>query len=252
MANAGFLPQPVQISSNFDKVKKAEFFLVEKRENIFQPTDDDTLEDYLVRELKRKSKISKDFAQSIINVLKCRASFIPSVSWAYALAYLLGNSKVINLTVEYDWLHYSDFCEHGLLEYWEMANSQPETTFILVFQNINIIPSECSLLPFLEILSGVRPVLEGTKSGIPSNLYCLATVCSLTGDHAMGIPLKKELFQSWGAFISGAYPGIIDYQSLEQIDVYISPKMLKESLFDVMDSDSQTAIERNKATYYVG
>jgi len=252
MANGSPFSQIIHNPVNTSRVQRALIFSVEKRDSVFPPTEDDDLEEYLIRTLKRGLRIDNDSAQSVINVFKNRASFIPSVSWAYALAYLLGNTKVMNLTVEYDWLHFSDFCEHGLLEFWSMAYQQPETTFILVLQNINIVPSECSLLPLLEVLSGIRPTLEGTQyDRVPSNLYCLATVCSSSGDHAMGIPLKKELFQSWGAFIASESSGSINYHSLMQIDVGISPKMIEDLLFGHINPDLQTNIDGVKASHYV-
>ncbi len=183
-------------------------------------------------------------------MLRIRSSFIPSVSWAYALAYLVGTSNVMTLTVEYDWLHYADFSNQGLQEYWKMAHNNPDQNYFLVIQNINMIPSECSLLPLLEVLSGVRPVLEGTDLGVPLNLYCLATVVSTQGDKAMGITLKPELFQTWGAFSEPNGLLLTTYHLLSEIEVSVSPKQLKDSLFGKTNVDQQSIIESTKALYY--
>jgi len=232
--------------------KKVEIYTVANRKIQFDPNSSryDDIEDFLVSSLKKKITISDKDASVIVDVLKLQSSFIPSVSWAYILANLVGNSNVMTLTVEYDWLHYKDFSRHGLHEYWETAHNHPEITYFLVIQNINMVPSECSLLPFLEVFSNVRPVLEGTGLGIPSNLYCLATVVSTKGKHAMGVPLEPELFQSWGAFLEPNNSQFKVDKSLCGLQKTVTTVQLNDSSFRQLNNEKQSDITKAKALYY--
>lgn len=239
-----------------ETTKMAKLFTVEGRMP-FDPSSAQSIqselfgiEDFLITSLRKTTKVSYPEAKSVVDVLKHKASFIPSVSWAYALAYLVGNSNVMNLTVEYDWLHHADFSKYGLQAYWERAHENPEEIHFLVLQNINIVPSECSLLPLLEVLSGVRPVLEGTNLGVPSNLYCLATVVTTKGDHAMGVALKPDLFQSWGAFLKPNSSIFTTYTSLNELDRGVTCEQLKDATFRMLDIQQLQTSSSAKELYY--
>lgn len=230
----------------------SEIYVVENRRKQFESSSCgfDGIEDFLITNLKRRAKISDTNAKMIIDVLRFRASFIPSVSWAYALANVVGNSNVMNLAVEYDWLHFADFLNHGLQEYWIKANANPDQTFFLVIQNINMVPSECSLLPLLEVFSGTRPVLEGTGLGIPSNLYCLATVVTTKGEHAMGVPLKPDFYQTWGAFSEPNATLFLQYSSFADLEYSVTPRQLMDTFLGKTSIEQPVVIGKTKESYY--
>ena len=248
--SGAFSPSPEYVK---DYKSMAEIYVVENMRKQFESSSSgfDDIEDFLIITLKRRAKFSDSNAKMILDVFRFRASFIPSVSWAYALANVVGNSNVMNLTVEYDWLHYADFLHHGLQEYWIKANDNPDQTFFLVIQNINMVPSECSLLPLLEVFSGTRPVLEGTGLGIPSNLFCLATVVTTKGEHAMGVPLKPDFYQTWGAFSEPNAPLFLQYSTFTELEYSVTPTQLMDTFFEKISIDQPAIIEKTKESYYV-
>ncbi|MDR1896179.1 MAG: hypothetical protein LBR10_05260 [Prevotellaceae bacterium] len=133
------------------------------------------------------------------SLLKARAVFIPCISWAYIFAQSIGNAKVYAMHVEHDWLHYRDFCENGLLSIWNDASEEKDKNYILVLEDFNITQPECGCTPFLDVINGYRPILEGTDLGLPKNLKIFATVIP-PNEENVGLRLSERLFRKWGRF----------------------------------------------------
>lgn len=133
-------------------------------------------------------------------IFSAQAVFLPSISWAFIYALAIGNAKVFTLHIEHDWLHYSDFCEHGLLDICNQANNDPETNYIMILQDLNLTQPECGLRPFLDCIAQNRPVIEGLDYGVPANTKIFATVIPETDDKIIGLKLSKRLFDNWSFF----------------------------------------------------
>jgi len=136
----------------------------------------------------------------IKNILNSKACFLPCISWAYIIAKAIRNTSVYTLHVEHDWLHYSDFCKHGLLSIFEEAHNKPNHIYFLVLENLNITQPECGLKPLLNFINGTEPVLKGYDQSFPKNLNIFATLLSTKGENALGLRLHKEYFTKWNAF----------------------------------------------------
>ncbi|MDR2942708.1 MAG: hypothetical protein LBV17_08985 [Treponema sp.] len=133
-------------------------------------------------------------------LLKAKTVFIPCISWAYIYAQSIGNAKVYTMHIEHDWLHYSDFCNNGLIDIWNEAINDRATNYILVLDKLNITQPECGMMPLLDVINRYRPFLEGTNSGLPDNLKVFATILPYNENESVGLKLSRKLFRTWGTF----------------------------------------------------
>lgn len=163
-----------------------------KVESDLKMIEKDDLEDCL----DKNSKIQKALA-----IVKNKYSFIPSISWTYSLAHFLGNSEVLNLSVEYDWLHYNDFVKNGLIEFIEQAKNSPNKFFFLHFDNLNMIPLDCGFSPIFKVFKKEKPFFNGTTLSVPSNVFVTATILSTKTEKCVGNPIPdnyKSVFKGVG------------------------------------------------------
>jgi hypothetical protein len=216
-----------RIGKSFDTIKEDgldQFYLIEK--NLLRYGYNDAL----LKLYKNENAV----------LLKGQAIFIPCISWAYIYAQSIGNAKVYTMHIEYDWLHYRDFCDNGLIDIWTEAINNREKNYVLVFEALNITQPECGMMPLLDVIEGYRPFLEGTKFGLPDNLKIFATILSSNENETVGLKLSKKSFKSWGTFaepdkkeyfiplklnnVEQQYgyfePANLSYQSQEPGDVY--------------------------------
>lgn len=139
------------------------------------------------------------YLKQIKNVFTHKACFIPNTAIAYLYAKALRNTEVVMLHVEHDWLHYSDFVKHGLLEAFTNAHENSEKNYILVFDGINVTQPECGLRPLLNLISGAVPVLEGCEFAFPNNMTIMATVLPSKEPYSVGLKLNPAYFSGWFA-----------------------------------------------------
>lgn len=126
-----------------------------------------------------------------------RAGFINDIAIARTIARGLGNSHLFVLHVEHDWLHYEDFCKHGLIEMWKYAHEHTDENVFIVLDCINITYAEGGLKPLLDVITNKALWLLGTALKFPNNLRILATVLPWKDtEKSVGIELNKELFGS--------------------------------------------------------
>jgi hypothetical protein len=137
--------------------------------------------------LDHHSKIQKTLA-----IIKNKYSFIPSISWTYSLAHFLGNSEVLNLSVEYDWLHYKDFVKNGLIEFIRKATESPDKFFFLHFDNLNIIPLDCGFSPIFKVFSQEKPFFNGTTLSVPNNVFVTATLLPSKTEKSVGNSIPEN------------------------------------------------------------
>ena len=141
---------------------------------------------------------SVDLKRDIVSPLKSIASMIPNISYAYTLAHFAGSCHVKVITVEHGWYHFEDFINAGLLDFWNDALSSPDENYILVLQNINMIPILSALQPLVDIIAGIRISLPGAKMNeFPKNLRILGTILPTEGENALGLSLDEK---SYGNF----------------------------------------------------
>ena len=144
-----------------------------------------------------------EFEYSLINkntkyILSNKFSLIPSVSYVYAIANSIGNSKVLNLSVEYDWLHYSDFVEHGLLDFIKEAHANSRRFYFLNFDNVNIIPMDCGFSSIFKVFNKELQYFENSTLNLPQNLFISATILPTKNETDIGHHLPfyiKTLFK---------------------------------------------------------
>jgi hypothetical protein len=144
-------------------------------------------------------KIFNLFKDNENSLLKSQAVFIPCVSWAYIFAQSVGNAKLYVIHIEHDWLHYKNFCDNGIISIWNEAADEQDTNFILAFEDLNITQPECGFTPLLDVINGYRPLLEGTESGLLTNLKIFAALIP-PGEENIGLKLPERLFRKWGRF----------------------------------------------------
>jgi len=89
-----------------------------------------------------------------------KALFVPSAAWVYTLAKIFGNTAVYTLHIEYNWLHFSDFCRNGLQEALNEAYTHPEKNYMLILEGLNCTQPECGLRPLLNVIAGIEPVIS--------------------------------------------------------------------------------------------
>lgn len=132
------------------------------------------------------------------SLFKCKAVFVPSISYAYIFAKGIRNSKLFIMNVEHDWLHYEDFCNNGLLQVLESCYEKADINHVLIFDSINLTQPECGLKPFLDAISGYSLIIPMLNRPLPKNLKILATVQPAKSDMKIGLSLNPESFKNWG------------------------------------------------------
>lgn len=131
-------------------------------------------------------------------ILIHKASVIPDISYAYAVAHLLTNTYVKVITVEHGWYHYEDFVKAGILDFYNEALSDENRNCLLVLENINVVPIECSLKPIIDLIDGRRLNLPGSGGKcFPKNLRILATVLPSAEEDDFGIKLNERVFRGF-------------------------------------------------------
>lgn len=140
-----------------------------------------------------------EYLKQVRRIFSHRACFIPNAAVAYLLGKALRNTHVMIIHVEYDWLHYSDFLKHGLLEAFKDANENSEKNYILVLDGLNVTQPECGLRPLLNLINGDVPTLDGCDFGFPNNMTVMATVLPATENHSVGLKLNPAYYNNWFA-----------------------------------------------------
>ena len=144
------------------------------------------------------SDFDKSQREALAEILVHKASVIPNVSYAYALAHFMSNTDLKIITVEHGWYHYQDFVEAGILEFYNRALADKENNYLLVLENINIVPIECALKPLLNLINGTRLDLPGAaEPAFPKNLRILATVLPSASDEDFGIKLNEYCYSGF-------------------------------------------------------
>ncbi len=139
-------------------------------------------------------------------------------------------------------MHYDDFINRGLLDFWNHCWNDMETNYVLVLDTLNLTQVECGLKPLLDVIGGLRPNLQGTTLGLPQNVKIFATVVSVKD--TIGLPLTPRLFSKWGAIDFDLEPITFanNFWNKEHVIGYFEPKDL---LFDSIEID-----EEMKKNYY--
>ena len=139
-----------------------------------------------------------DQRDELAAILSYKASVIPDISYAYAVAHLLTNTYVKVITVEHGWYHYEDFVKAGILDFYNEALSDENRNYLLVLENINVVPIECSLKPIIDLIDGRRLNLPGSeRKCFPKNLRILATVLPSAEEDDFGIKLNERVFEGF-------------------------------------------------------
>lgn len=161
--------------------------------------DNKTLPAFLHERYQNGNKLVISMLDSIPYYWQFKALFVPSSAWVYTLAKIFGNTAVYTLHIEYNWLHFSDFCRNGLQEALNEAYTHPEKNYMLILEGLNCTQPECGLRPLLNVIAGIEPVISGINKQLPKNIQLFATLQPTKGEHPIGLPLHPELFQKWGA-----------------------------------------------------
>lgn len=136
-------------------------------------------------------KLKKDLTAPVHHL----ASIIPDLSYAYVLAHFVGNCHLKVITIEHEWYHFEDFKKAGLVAFWNEALSNPKENYLLVLQNMNMIPICCALQPLIDIIKGSRISLpESSENKIPENIRILGTVLPSIEKEDIGLPLDETSF----------------------------------------------------------
>ncbi len=143
----------------------------------------------------------KKFFPKVQRILSTKkACFIPCINWAYIYAKAVQRSRIWVMHIEYDWLHYEDFCKKGLIEIWNYANDHQDENCVLVLDSINITQPESGLKPLLDVINDKSPVLLNTNYGYPENLKIFATVLQSGEDDLPGLKMVESSFANWDSF----------------------------------------------------
>ena len=122
---------------------------------------------------------------------------ISSIEKVYDCPEMYGPCKIYVMHVEHDWLHYSDFVNHGLIKIWKEAASNPIIHFILVLDCLNLTRPECGLQPLLDSLEFENVPLLGTNLKRPENLKIMATLLPTEGEVEGGIGQEVSAIIKW-------------------------------------------------------
>ncbi|MBR2362872.1 MAG: hypothetical protein IKA80_09545 [Spirochaetaceae bacterium] len=161
--------------------------------------DEESFISFLKRHVCYQNDKLIEYFKQIKTIFSHKACFIPNIAIAFLFAKALRNTEVIIMHIEHDWLHYSDFVQHGLVNTFKAAYETPEKNYILVLDSLNITQPECGLRPLLNLISGDIPFLEGCGLSFPNNMTVMATLLSTTEENAMGLKLNPSYFQKWYA-----------------------------------------------------
>lgn len=150
------------------------------------------------------SNFKTAFKNELFSVLTHKASIIPNISYAYAVAHFTGNTFLKIITVEHGWYHYEDFVQRGLLDFYNRAlEDASDNNYLLVLQNINIVPIECSLKPLIDVINGNRLTLPTAKEDFfPQNLRILATILPSNNEDSFGIKLDDSSYKNFNYVFS--------------------------------------------------
>lgn len=144
------------------------------------------------------SDLDKEQRKALADILSHKASIIPDISYAYTLANFITNTHLNIITVEHGWYHYEDFVKAGVLDFYNSALEDNEHNYLLVLENINIVPIECAFKPLIDLLSGARLNLPGaTTLAFPKNLRILATVLPSASDDSFGMKLNEASYSGF-------------------------------------------------------
>lgn len=188
-------------SDEFLEISKADF---PKEENArpysqIKAEDDETFVSFMKRHVCCDDEKLSAYLKQVKNVFSHKACFIPNAALAYLYAKALRNTEVMIMHVEHDWLHYSDFVKHGLLEAFRKAYSDSKKNYILVFDGLNITQPECGLRPLLNLINGDVPVLEQCGFAFPNNMTIMATLLSSSEENTIGLKLNPIFYNKWFA-----------------------------------------------------
>jgi len=161
--------------------------------------DNKTLPVFLHERYQNGNKLVISMLDSIPYYWQFKALFVPSSAWVYMLAKIFGNTAVYTLHIEYNWLHFSDFCRNGLQEALNEAYTHPEKNYMLILEGLNCTQPECGLRPLLNVIAGIEPVISDINKPLPKNIQLFATLQPTKGEHPIGLPLHQDLFPKWGA-----------------------------------------------------
>lgn len=161
--------------------------------------DEETFVSFLKRHVCYENEKLNEYLKQVKKIFSHKACFIPNTALAYLFAKALRNTEVIILHIEHDWLHYSDFKKHRLLEVFQTANNNPEKNYILVLDGLNVTQPECGLRPLLNLINEDIPILEGCNLAFPQNLTIMATLFSSVEEHAVGLKLNPAYYTNWFA-----------------------------------------------------
>ncbi len=140
-------------------------------------------------------KIDRKLKEDIIKPLYSFASIIPDISYAYTLAHFAGNCHVKVITIEHGWYHFEEFKKAGLIDFLNKAFEKPEDNYLIILQNINMIPIRSALQPLIDIINGSSIFFpEAVQNGIPENIRIIATVLPFSEENDLGIPLDFESY----------------------------------------------------------
>lgn len=188
-------------AEDVNNLSKADFPKDEEARPYSQIREED--EESFISFMKRHACYSDDrfseYLKQVKRVFSHKACFIPNPALAYLFAKALRNTEVLILHIEHDWLHYSDFVNHGLLEAFNEANENPKKNYILVLDGLNITQPECGLRPLLNLINGDVPRLKGCQFGFPNNMTIMATLLSSSEESAVGLKLNPFYFNKWFA-----------------------------------------------------
>ena len=183
------------------EISKADFPKEENARSYSQikAEDDETFVSFMKRHVCCDDEKLSAYLKQVKNVFSHKACFIPNAALAYLYAKALRNTEVMIMHVEHDWLHYSDFVKHGLLEAFRKAYSDSKKNYILVFDGLNITQPECGLRPLLNLINGDVPVLEQCGFAFPNNMTIMATLLSSSEENAIGLKLNPIFYNKWFA-----------------------------------------------------
>ena len=160
---------------------------------------EETFVKYLQRHVGFANEKFNEYLKQTGNIFSHRACFIPNTAIAFLFAKAFRNTKVFVMNVEHDWLHYTDFCKHGLLEAFKEVAKAQNKNFILVLDALNITQPECGLRPLLNFINNEVPTFDGFTGQFPNNLTIMATLLPTTGENPVGLKLPNNYFNEWFA-----------------------------------------------------
>lgn len=178
-----------------ESILDEEYYEKNQKEEFVDEPYDDHYEDY---QRIIGGELSRELKNEIVSLLYHKATVVPSISYPYILAHFIGDCYVKNILVEHEFYHFSDFKKCGLVDFWNRAIEKPESNFILIFQNINLVPPESGLQSMFDLVNDARVTMPGIKAkGFPGNLRIVATMLPVAGSDAIGLPINHELFTGW-------------------------------------------------------